>query len=62
MVFAIKTATLATELKVSVDPSPHLWFLQAKLRLLDENCKTLWVPVLTCRFVHAKQRDYHQKY
>ena len=30
---------------------------QAKQRLLDQNYKSLWVPDLTCRFVHAKQRD-----
>ena len=38
-------------------PSPHLWFLHAKQRLFDQNYKSLWVPGLTCRFVHAKQRD-----
>ena len=35
-------------------PSPHLWFLHAKQRLLDQNYKSLCVPYLTCRFVHAK--------
>ena len=35
-------------------PSPHLWFLQAKQRLLDQNYLSLWVLDLTCRFVHAK--------
>ena len=30
---------------------------QAKQRLLDQNYKSLWVPDLTCHFVHAKQRD-----
>ena len=30
---------------------------QAKQRLLEQNYKSLWVPDLTCRFVHAKQRD-----
>ena len=34
-------------------PRPHLWFLQAKHRLLDQNYKSLWVPDLTFRFVHA---------
>ena len=38
-------------------PSPHLLFLQAKQRLLDQNYKSLWAPDLTCRFMHAKQRD-----
>ena len=35
--FAFKTASLVLELQVSKDPFPHLWFLQAKQRLLDEN-------------------------
>ena len=55
--FAFKTEPLAPELQVSMVPSPHLWFFQAKQRLLDQNYKPLWVPDLTCRCVHAKQRD-----
>ena len=54
--FACKTATLGLELQVSVGPRPHLWFLHAKQRLLDQNNKSLWVPDITCRFVHAIQR------
>ena len=54
---ACKTAWLAPELLVSMGPSPHLWFLGAKQRLLDQNYKSLWVPDLTCRFVHATQRN-----
>ena len=57
MVFAFKTAPLAPELQVSMVPSPHLWFFQAKQRHLDQNYKPLLVPDLTCRCVHAKQRD-----
>ena len=57
VVFTFKTATLAPELQVSMGPSPHLWFLHGKQRLLDQNYKCLWVPDLTCRFVHAKQCD-----
>ena len=41
-------------------PSPHLWFLHAKQRLLDQSTSLLWVPDLTCRFVYAKQRDLHK--
>ena len=51
---ACKTACLAPELLVSIIPSPHQWFLHAKERLLDQNYKSLWVPDLTCRFVHKK--------
>ena len=57
VVFALETATLAPEFQVSMGRSPHLWFLHAKQRLLDQNYKSLWVPDLTCRFMHAKQRD-----
>ena len=57
MLFAFKTALLAPELQVSMGPSPHLWFLHSKQGLLDKNYMSLWVPDLTCRFVHTKQRD-----
>ena len=57
VVFACKTAWLASESLVSMGPSPHLWFLQAKQRLLDPNSKSLCVPDITCRFVPAIQRD-----
>ena len=40
---AFKTATLASELLVSIVPSPHLWLLHAKQRLWDQNHKSLWV-------------------
>ena len=52
-----KTACLTSELLVSMGPSPHLRFLHAKQRLLYPNNKSLWVPDVTCRFVHARQRD-----
>ena len=53
---ACKAATLAHELLVSMGPSPHLWFLQAKQRLLVQNNKSLWVPDMSCHFVHVQQR------
>ena len=54
---ACKTTRLAPELLLSMGPSLHLWFLHAKLRLYDQNYKSLCVTDLTCRCVHAKQRD-----
>ena len=54
VVFACKTATLGPELQVSMDPSPHLWFLHSKQRLSDQNYKSLWVPDLTCHIVHSE--------
>ena len=54
---ACKPAHLASKLSVSRGPSPHLWFFHAKQRLLDPNNKSLWFSEITCRFVHAIQRD-----
>ena len=45
---ACKTAWLASELLVFMSPSPHVWFLEAKERLLDRINKSLWVPDITC--------------
>ena len=49
-VFAFKTATLGPELLVSMSPSPHLWFLHAQPRLLDQNYKSLWAQTLPMAF------------
>ena len=57
VVYACKTATLGLELQVSVYPRPHLRFLHAKQRLLDQNNRFQCVPDMTYRLVHAKQRD-----
>ena len=62
VVFARKPVWLASESLVSMGPSPHDWFLDAKQRLLDRNNKSLWVPNMTCRCVHEKQRDQHLNY
>ena len=40
-VFACKTAWLASESLVSMGPSPLVWFLDAKQRLMDWNNKSL---------------------
>ena len=45
-----KTTRLTSELLVSMGHSLHLCFLHAKLRLYDENYKSLWVPALFCGF------------
>ena len=42
--------------------NPHVWFLDAKQQLLDWDNNSLWVPDITCRFVHEKQRNYYQNY
>ena len=53
VVFAYKTACLASEILVSIGTSPHLWILDAKQRLLDQNNKSLWVPDIICGFEHT---------
>ena len=62
MVLAFKTSWLAPELLVSMGPIPHLSFLHAKQRLLDQNFKSLLSPDLTYGFLHAKQRLLDQNY
>ena len=57
VIFALQNTCLASELLVSMGPSPHLWFLHAKQRLLEPNNKSLWVPDITCHSVHAIQSD-----
>ena len=52
---AYKTAWLASELLVSMSPISHVWFLDAKQRLLDRNNKSLWVPDITCHCVHENR-------
>ena len=54
VVFAFKTARLASQLLVSMGPRLPYWFLDSKQRHLDLNNKSLWVANITCRFVHAK--------
>ena len=48
--WAFKTAHLGPKLHVSIGHSPHVWFLDAKQRLLDWNYKALWVQDPTCGF------------
>ena len=54
VVLCMQTATLALELLVSIVPCPHLRFLHANQRPLDENNKSLWVPALICVFLSCK--------
>ena len=56
------TCLHVSQLLFSMGPSPHLWFLNAKQRLLGQNYMSLWVLDLTCRFMHAKQHLLDQNY
>ena len=53
VILCTQSACLASESLVSMGPRPHLWFWRAKQRLLGLNYNSLWVPDLTCDFVHA---------
>ena len=57
-----KTASLAPKLQVSMGPSPHRGLVHSQQRHYDQNQYSLWVQELTCRFIHAKQSDFPQKY
>ena len=50
---ACKTAWLASELLVSMSPSSHVCFWDAKQRLLDQNDKSIWVLALISCLVNA---------
>ena len=54
--FACKTATLWPDLHVSMGTRPHLSFCVYITACLAQELKAIWVPALTCGFVHAKQR------
>ena len=54
VVFAGNTACLASELLVSMGPSPHVRFFDTKQRLLDPNKKSLWLPNINLSFCACK--------
>ena len=56
---AWKTACQASELLVSMGRSPHVWFWMQNSEFWT-GIKSIWVPHVTCHFVHANQRDLHQ--
>ena len=45
---------LAPELQVAMGPSPHLWFLHAIQRILDQNYKSLWVSASSVVFASKR--------
>ena len=51
---ACKIACLASEWQVSMGPSLHVWFLDAKQRLMDQNNKSLRVPDIDLSFCACK--------
>ena len=53
----MENSVITTELLVSMGPSPHLLVLHTKQRILAPNNKSLLVPDMIWRFMHAIQRD-----
>ena len=39
-------------------PRPHTWICAHLTVCLTKNIKSIWVPALTCGFVHAKHIDF----
>ena len=62
VVFAFKTATLWTRIKVSMGPrlsSVDLWMQNSVLR--SRMTLVYWFPAFICGFVHSKQRDFNTR-
>ena len=55
---ACQTISLASEILVSMGPSPHLRFFQSKQRLLDQNYKSLWIPDFIYVFFCIQNSDF----
>ena len=53
----MQAACLASELLVFMGPRPYLCFCACKTATFGPAYKSLWVPDIPCRFVHAKRRD-----
>ena len=62
VVFACKTANLASELLVSMGPRPHLWFFAFKTATLATELQVSMGPRPHLRFLHAKQRLLEQNF
>ena len=50
IVLCTQNSAISTIKLVSMGPSPHLWYMNAKQRLLGQNNKSLCVPALICVF------------
>ena len=56
VVFACKTATLGSELQVSMGPRPHLWFFAFKTVTLAPDLQVSMGASSHLWFLHAKQQ------
>ena len=62
VVLCMHYSVISTRLTCLYLSQPLSVVLHAKQRLLDRINKYLWVPDITCRFVHAKERDLNLNY
>ena len=62
MILCMKNSVLSVRITSLYGCQPSYVVFAWKRRLLDQNYNSLWVPHLTCCFVHVKQSDYNQKY
>ena len=60
VVYACKSATLGTDLQVSMGPRPHLWFFAIETATLVPELQVSMGPALICGFVHSQQRHYYR--
>ena len=60
MAFECKTATLESELEVSMGPRPHLWFFAFKTATLAQELQVSMGPSPHLRFCSSQQQHYDQ--
>ena len=60
VVFACKTATLGSELEVSMGPRPHLWFFAFKIATLAQKLQVSRGPSPHLWFCASQQQHYDQ--
>ena len=57
VVLWVESSVISIRFSCLYGSQPSSVFFACKQWLLDQNYKSLFVPDLTCRFVHAKRRD-----
>ena len=62
VIFCMQNSVPSIKITSLCGSQPLSVVFACKQRLLDQNNKSLWVPDLTCDFLHAKQRALHQNY
>ena len=60
VVLCIQKSDFRTRIVCLYGSQPSSVVYACKTATFGPEYKSLWVAVLTCRYVHAQQRDYHQ--